>query len=220
MLTDIRYERLKYKPHLKDSLQEHSPTNMRSHAEARSIFFKHQHDGKAFEKGFADCKSWRLPESRFTIVDGESVFHHSWEKGIPTERNCLSYYVVALNLRFRYRSDLKTPVQTACTPKTSSEISGDAVLLRTSACCSSYGSFDFSLQVRFRNDQENFRHARYTDEHMARQGVQIDAYKLLLPNDQAAGRAASLLGPMQLGHQHLFCPSRHLALTQRMPRKC
>ena len=147
--------------------------------------FLDEHDGKAFEKGFADCKSWRLPESRFTIrVDGESLFHHSWE-GIPTERNCLSYYALSLP-EFAVPTEIrfKDPRSDRLYPKNVVRDFRRRRFVTYLGCRSSYGSFDFSLQVRFRNDQENFRHARYTDEHMARQGVQIDAYKLLLPTDQ------------------------------------
>src|SRR5271168_2092338 len=66
------------------------------YAEPRSgpFHFLEEHDEKTFEKGFANCKSWKLPESRITMVDGEYRFQHSWE-GILTERNSLSYYALS-----------------------------------------------------------------------------------------------------------------------------
>lgn len=36
-----------------------------------------------FEKGFAECKALKLPESNFAIANGEYRFRTSW-KGIPT----------------------------------------------------------------------------------------------------------------------------------------
>jgi predicted DNA-binding protein YlxM (UPF0122 family) len=146
--------------------------------------FLDEHHGKAFEKGFADCKSWKLPESRFTIVDGERVFQHSWE-GIPTERNCLSYYALSLpEFAVPTQIRFKDPRSDRLYPKNVVRDGRRNRFVTYLGCRSSYGSFDFSLQVRFRNDQENFRRAKYADEHMAKLGVQIDAYKHLLPTDQ------------------------------------
>ena len=50
---------------------------------------------EAFEKDFAVCRTLKLSESNFSVVDDEYRFQISWQ-GIPTERNCLSCYSLSL----------------------------------------------------------------------------------------------------------------------------
>ena len=141
---------------------------------------------KQFKKGFAECTAGKLPKSRFTEVDGEGVFKHSWA-GIPTERNSLSYYALSLpEFAVPTRIEFKNPHSTrpySCT------VIRDDIKNRFVAylgCRSSHASFDFLLQVNYRIDRGNFRLADYTDEHTTQPHARIPSYEDALMPDQRA----------------------------------
>lgn len=138
-------------------------------------------DRDTFEKGFAECKRWKLSESDFTLADGMYRFRTSWE-GIPTERNSLSCYSLLL-------PECAVPVEIRFNdPHSGREYSKSVIrdnrhkcFVAYLECRSSYGSFDFQLEARFRNDESNFRSANYTDEHTTRPGAHVHPYKRLVP---------------------------------------
>jgi DNA-binding CsgD family transcriptional regulator len=141
------------------------------------------HYRDTFEKGLAECKAWKLSESNFTLADGVYRFRTSWE-GIPTERNSLSCYSLSL-------PEFAVPIEIRCTdPHSGREYSKSVVrdsqhnrFVTYLECRSSYGTFDFLLEARFRNDRDNFRSARYTDDHVIRRGANIHPYSQLVPKD-------------------------------------
>jgi len=138
----------------------------------------------AFQKSFADCKRCRLPKSRFSEVGGKSFFKTEWE-GIPTERNSLSYYALSLP-KFAVPTHIlfKDPHSDKVFSKNVVRDDKSQRFITYLGCRSSYGSFDFSLTVKFRKDKDNFLRAEYSDEHLARH-VQFPPYEhLLLPEQR------------------------------------
>jgi hypothetical protein len=140
------------------------------------------HYKDTFKKGFAEARAWNLSKSKFAVVDGQYRFQTSWED-IPTERNCLSCYslslpvfAVATEIRFR-------------DPYSDREYSKNVIrddqrnrFVAYLECRSSFGSFAFLLEVRFKHDRDNFRRAPYTDAHTTRYYVaQTNPYDSLLP---------------------------------------
>jgi predicted DNA-binding protein YlxM (UPF0122 family) len=143
--------------------------------------FLDEHHKEIFEKGFAECKAWKLSESNFAVVDGDYCFRNSWQ-GIPTGRNCLSCYSLSLP-EFAVPTEIRFK-----DPHSDREYSKSVIrdnrrnrFVAYLECRSSYGSFDFLLEVRFRRDPDKFRSTTYTDKHMARHGAQIRAYESLVP---------------------------------------
>ena len=143
--------------------------------------FLDEHDKETFEKGFAECKAWKLSESNFAVVDGEHRFQTS-RLGIPTGRNCLSCYSLLLP-EFAVPTEIRFK-----DPRSDREYFKSVIrdnrrnrFVAYLECRSSYGSFDFLLEVKFRSDRDNFRRAKYTDEHMSRHGAQIHACEQLVP---------------------------------------
>jgi DNA-binding CsgD family transcriptional regulator len=136
-----------------------------------------------FEKGFAECKAWKLSESDFNLADGVYQFRTSWE-GIPTERNSLSCYALSL-------PEYAVPIEIRFEDPHSDREYFKSVVRDTRRnrfiayleCRSSYGLFDFLLEARFRSDPENFRSARYKDEHLTKPGAHVHPYKGLVPAD-------------------------------------
>lgn len=153
--------------------------------ESRSgpFHFLNEQDEKVFEKGFAECRARKLPESRFAVVEGGCNFQHSWA-GLPTRRNCLSYYALSL-------PEFAVPIKICFEdPHSGRPYSKNVIrddrrnrFVAYLGCRSSHGSFDFLLHVRFTNDRDNFRRSKYTDDHMARHGVQLPSYEHLLMAD-------------------------------------
>jgi len=143
--------------------------------------FLEDHFKNIFEKEFAECKTLKLSESNFSVVDNEYRFQTSW-LGIPTQRNGLSCYSLTLpefavptEVRFK---DPHSDREYSKSVIRDNRLNCFVAYLR---CRSSYGSFDFLLDVKFRMDRDNFPRARYTDEHTDQHRENIHAYEQLVP---------------------------------------
>ena len=143
--------------------------------------FLDEHYKNTFEKEFAECKTLKLSESNFSVVDDEYRFQTSWQ-GIPTQRNGLSCYSLSLpefavptEVRFK---DPHSGREYSKSVIRDNRLNRFVAYLR---CRSSYGSFDFLLDVKFRRDRDNFSRARYTDENTDRHRENIHAYEQLVP---------------------------------------
>jgi hypothetical protein len=137
---------------------------------------------KTFEKDFAECRTLKLSESNFAVVDGEYRFQTSWE-GIHTEPNRLSCYSLSLP-EFAVPTEIRFKDIHSDREYSKSVIRDDRRnrFVAYLEYRSSYGSFDFWLEVRFRrSDPDNFSRAKYNDEHMRQHGAQIHAYEHLVP---------------------------------------
>jgi hypothetical protein len=141
------------------------------------------HYRETFEKGFAECKAWKLSEDNFVVANGEYLFRICWQ-GIPTHRNCLSCYSLSLPefavpIEIRFEDPLSDREYSKSVVRDSRHNRFVAYL----ECRSSYGSFDFLLEARFRRDEDNFRSAKYRDEHTTRPGAHVQSYEHLVPKD-------------------------------------
>jgi len=141
------------------------------------------HYKEIFEKGFAECKAFKLPESNFIVSDGEYRFRTVW-KGLPTYRNSLTCYALSL-------PEFAIPIQIQFRdPHSGMEYLKSVVrdnrhrrFVTYLECRSKYGSFDFVLEVRFRSDENNFRSAKYKDEYMTGVSANMHPYKRLVPTE-------------------------------------
>jgi len=143
--------------------------------------FLDEHNKKLFEKEFAECKTLKLSKSNFTLVDGEYHFHTFWQ-GIPTRPSSLSYYSLSL-------PEFAVPSKIRFTdPHSHREFSKHIIrddrrncFVAYLACRSSHGSFDFLLELKFRNERDNFYRTKYADAHTSPHGAKIDEYESLVP---------------------------------------
>jgi predicted DNA-binding protein (UPF0251 family) len=150
--------------------------------------FLDERDKQMFEQGFAERKAFRLPASRFKFVDDECIFRHSWE-GIHTEQGGLSYYSLSLP-----EFAIPTSIQFN-DPHRSGRVNRKHVVrddqrnrfVTYLECRSSDGTFDFTLEVRYRIDESRFRDSEYVDRHLAKEhDVCVPREGLFVPDDQAA----------------------------------
>jgi hypothetical protein len=138
---------------------------------------------KNFEKEFAECETLKLSESSFKIVNDEYHFNTSWH-GIPTDATRLSCYSLSLP-EFAVPSSIQFKDPHSGREYSKSIVRDDSRnrFVAYLECRSSYGSFDFLLEVTFRRDHaENFRTAKYSDECVAAPDGQINAYESLVPH--------------------------------------
>lgn len=143
-------------------------------------FLDDRHES-AFQKAFAECKIRRVSSSRLSERNGISHFVTSWA-GIPTERQRLSYYAICL-------PEHAIPTSVRFTdPRSGWEYKKAIVrddqrqrFILYLECRSSNGTFDFTLEVDFRVDEDNFALAEFSDENTSPYGSYIDAYEYLLP---------------------------------------
>jgi hypothetical protein len=162
--------------------------------------FRQEYYKEKFEKGFAKQTNWKLPESRFTVRNGEYRFSTSW-KDIPTERNSLSCYSLSL-------PPLAIPSHIRFTdPYSDREYSKSVIrdnrrhrFVANLECRSAYGSFAFELEVRFKmTTHDNFLRAVYNDQHISRHAPHANPFEYpashnwqqviqrhLPPNDEVA----------------------------------
>jgi hypothetical protein len=147
--------------------------------------FLDEHRETEFAKAFGECKVWKLPKSRFSMVNDEGVFKHSWAN-IPTERSSLSYYALSLpELAVPTRVEFKDPHSDRLySNRTIRDDQRNRIVLYLE-CRSSRGSFDFSLHVTFRHDRSDFRNFQSSDEHNKLHDARIPSYDHLLMPDQS-----------------------------------
>lgn len=146
-------------------------------------FLDDQHE-KAFRKAFAECKSRRVSSSRFSTSNGIFHFVTSWT-GIPTERQRLSYYALCL-------PEHAIPLSVKFTDPRSGREYRKAIVrddqrqrfILYLECRSSYGTFDFALEVDFRIAEEEFAPAEFRDETTTPYGAHVDLYEYLLPQPE------------------------------------
>jgi DNA-binding CsgD family transcriptional regulator len=144
------------------------------------------HYKEVFDKGFAECKTLKLANDNFVVVDGEYRYRTFW-KGIPTFPNSLSCYALLL-------PEFALPIQIRfCDPHSDVEYTKSVVrdnrhrrFVTYLECRSKHGSFDFVLEARFRSDENNFPSARYKDECTARSSANMRPYERLVPAESRA----------------------------------
>lgn len=149
--------------------------------------FLDERDERKFEQGFGQCKTWKLPKSRFIKVNDEGVFKHSWS-GIPTERYSLTYYALSLpEFAVPTKVEFKDPHSGRLySNRITRDDQNNRIVLYLN-CRSSRGIFDFTLHVTFRTDRNDFRNFTPSDEHNKQQDAEIPRYEDLLVPDE--GRA-------------------------------
>jgi len=145
-------------------------------------FLDDRHES-AFQSTFAECKSRRVSGTRFRSNGGLFTFLTAWS-GIPTERQRHSYYALclpehAIPLRVRFQD-----------PRSGREYKKSIVrddqrmrFVLYLECRSSFGTFDFSLDVDFRISIEEFTSVDFHDDTTSPYGANIDAYQYVLPRD-------------------------------------
>lgn len=150
------------------------------------FFFPNEHDEELFKKGFAECGVLKLSKNSFTAVNGDYNLRIH-RGGIPTERGQLSYYSLSLP-EFAIPSEITVKDPLSNEPLYKS-VFQDKLRKRSVIyveCRSRHGVFDFLLDVRFKIEADKFGHAKeYKDAFLSTYGGQINAYKRLLPRDQA-----------------------------------
>ena len=139
---------------------------------------------QAFREGFAAAQSRRLGSSRFKSDGLNCQFRTSW-MGIPTERNCLTYYALS------FPEECVPYSLSVSDPHTGREykkhVTRDDDRKRFTVyleCRSSRGAFDFELETAFRFDPDGFAFSEYTDDHTDPYGRQIDQYTWFLDEDE------------------------------------
>lgn len=174
--------------------------------EPRSGPFHFLDDGheSEFRRAFAECKSRRVSRSRFSSVDGAFHFESSWA-GVRTKEYSLSYYALCL-------PEYAIPSKVVFTdPRSHREYKKSVVrddqrnrFILYLECRSSFGSFDFSLEVDFRVSPEEFAHAEFNDSSTTPCRVQLDVYEHAIPQSQRRGVKDFFIGSINVGDQYII----------------
>lgn len=164
-------------------------------------FLDRKHES-IFAKGFAECSARKLSPGRYRITERGYEFNTSW-RGVPTERGRLSYYAISLpeygiptGVRF---FDLRTGRDYRKSITRDDERKRFVLYLE---CRSSYGSFDFGLEVRFVVSVDHFSASRYNDNSTTGYGAHADAYEHLLRDGQRNVVQQFFMETMQMGDHY------------------
>jgi len=144
-------------------------------------FLDDRHERK-FRRAFGECKQRRLPSSRFNREGNSFSLNTSWS-GVPTEQGRLSYYALCLpENTVPIRVEFKDPRTNREYKKVVSRDDQRGRYVLYLECRSSYGTFDFALDVEFKEvPQTEFAQSEFQDATTQRHGAHVDAYTYLLP---------------------------------------
>jgi hypothetical protein len=150
----------------------------------------HFHDPeneRLFEEGFAQCTARRLAGRAFT--KNQETFHTetSWY-GIPTERNCISYYALSLP-RFAVPRNVSIIDPHKRSKEYRRRVSRDDARERFVIyleCSSSYGRFDFELSLDYVIDPDGFCVSTYRDSMTTESGRVGDEWRHCVDESQIA----------------------------------
>ncbi|OIN50322.1 hypothetical protein [Pseudomonas costantinii] len=157
---------------------------------------------REFQKAFAKCDSRRLSHSKFSNKNGTYHFVSSWA-GIPTKEYRLSYYALCL-------PEHAIPSKVVfCDPRNNREYKKSIVrddhrqrFILYLECRSSFGTFDFSLEVDFLISSEKFAVAEFKDDTTTPCGVHVDVYENSIPWEQRLEVKNFLIGNVSMGDQY------------------
>jgi len=165
--------------------------------------FLDEEDERRFREGFAGCRIRRLSDKNF--VQNGSSFHvkTSW-RGVPTDRNGLSYYALSLpEFGILERLSIADPHKAGREYRRF--VTRDDERCRWIIyleCISSLGRFDFDLSCTFRIDEHSFASSRYHDPMLAESGRNGDDWKELLSESERVKVQQFFIGSIRMGDNY------------------
>jgi hypothetical protein len=135
---------------------------------------------RAFDERFAECRSRKVSGDRLRTDLKTTIFSTSWT-GIPTKSKRISYYALSLP-RFSVPNNVRffDPRSGRDYKKVVARDDANCRFILYLECRSSYGTFDFGLEVDFETSQEKFASAEYNDETTLPWGQNSEAYERML----------------------------------------
>lgn len=165
--------------------------------------FLDDEDEQRYREGFANCRARRLAGPNFIFYESSYHVETSWS-GIPTERNCLSYYALSLpEFAIPKHISISDPYRAA--REYGRFVTRDDERHRWIIyleCTSSRGRFDFELSCDFEIDKVKFSGSEYHDPKTAECGRRGDIWECWLDESEVEKVQQFFIGSMQVGDNY------------------